>query len=86
MYYVYIIKSLSRDIYYKGITENFTRRLEQHNNGQSRFTSNGTPWELVYVEIQQSKHDALIRERKLKKSKTSYIEWLIEQPSNILKK
>jgi hypothetical protein len=28
----------------------------------------------------------LIREKKLKKNKTVYIEWLIEQPKNLLKK
>jgi len=27
----------------------------------------------------------LIREKKLKKSKTTYIEWLLQQPTNILK-
>ena len=57
-------KSLSKQIYYKGVTEDFTRRLDQHKNGQSRYTSKATPWELVYVEIQESKHDALVREKK----------------------
>lgn len=63
MYYVYIIKSLSKQIYYKGVTEDFTWKLDQHNNGQSRYTSKASPWELVYVEIQESKHDALVREK-----------------------
>ena len=85
MYYVYIIKSLSKGIYYKGVTEDYLRRLDQHNQGLSGYTSTAMPWELVYVEMHETKHDALIREKKLKKSKTSYLEWLIEQPSNIIK-
>ncbi len=85
MFYVYIIRSLSKGIYYKGVTENFERRLDQHNNGLSRYTSVYMPWELVYVEVHDTKRDALIREKKLKKSKTEYIEWLITQPTNIVR-
>ena len=43
------------------------------------------PWKLVYVELHETKRYALIREKKLKKSKTEYIEWLITQPTNILR-
>jgi putative endonuclease len=85
MFYIYIIKSLTKGIYYKGISEDFQRRLEQHNKGLSQFTSTAMPWELVYVEKHETKRTALIREKKLKKSKTVYIEWLINQQSNLLK-
>ena len=86
MFYVYIIKSLSKGIYYKGVSENFQRRLDQHNNGLSLYTSTAMPWELVYVEAHETKREALIREKKLKKSKTVYIEWLVNQQSNLLRK
>ena len=86
MFYVYIIKSLSKGIYYKGVTQDVEKRLEQHNLGMSNFTSHALPWVLVYLEAHQTKRDALIREKKLKKNKTVYIEWLINQPSNLLKK
>jgi putative endonuclease len=86
MFYVYIIKSLSKGIYYKGVSEDFLRRLQQHNKGLSQYTSTAMPWELVYVEVHETKREALIREKKLKKSKTVYIEWLINQESNLLKK
>ena len=86
MYYVYIIKSLSKGIYYKGVTDNFERRLEQHNLGFSNYTSLAVPWVLVYLEVHETKQAALIREKKLKKNKTVYLEWLIEQPTNLLKK
>jgi len=39
MYYVYIIYSVAQDLYYKGYTENLFRRLLEHNEGQSRYTS-----------------------------------------------
>ena len=86
MYYVYIIKSLSKGIYYKGVTEHFERRLEKHNLGLSNYTSLAAPWVLVYLEVHETKRAALIQEKKLKKNKTVYIEWLIEQPTNLLKK
>jgi len=42
------------------------------------------PWELFYVEEQPDKRSMLIRERKLKRCKAEYFEWLRNQPSNIL--
>jgi putative endonuclease len=85
-YYVYIIKSLTNGVYYKGISTDVYRRLEEHNKGLSKYTSAAMPWVLVYIESHDSKHDALVHEKKLKKNKREYIEWLIEQPSNELKK
>jgi len=70
--------------FYKGVSENFLQRFEAHNAGLSAYTSHKRPWKLVYVECHQSKKSALIRERKLKKCKPAYFEWLINQPTNIL--
>ena len=84
MFYVYIIKSLKDRTYYKGFTEDYKKRLEEHNSGLSRFTSGKLPWQLIYVEAHSTKKDALIREKKLKKCKSDYFEWLALQNSNIL--
>jgi putative endonuclease len=84
-HYVYIIKSLKDGTYYKGYTEDYERRISEHNEGLSHFTSSKCPWILVYVELHPHKRSALIRERKLKKCKKEYFEWLILQPSNILR-
>ncbi len=84
MFYVYILKSLKDGTYYKGFTEDYKKRLEEHNSGLSRFTSGKLPWQLFYVEAHSTKKDALIREKKLKKCKSDYFEWLALQNSNIL--
>jgi putative endonuclease len=84
MFYVYILKSLKDGTYYKGFTEDYKKRLEEHNSGLSRFTSGKLPWQLIYVEAHSTKKDALIREKKLKKCKSDYFEWLALQNSNIL--
>ncbi|MCD4773019.1 MAG: GIY-YIG nuclease family protein [Bacteroidales bacterium] len=38
-YYVYIIKSDSIGIFYKGFTSNPEKRLFEHNNNKSRYTA-----------------------------------------------
>ena len=84
MFYVYILKSRIDGTYYKGFTEDYAKRLDEHNNGLSKYTSNKMPWDLIYVEIHQTKAEALIREKKLKRCKKDYFEWLTTQKSNIL--
>lgn len=51
LYYVYILRSLVDGTYYKGFTENYEKRLEEHNEGLSQYTSTKIPWEMIYVEI-----------------------------------
>jgi len=66
-FYVYIIYSPKYDKYYKGFTLNPQKRLEEHNDGLSRYTSNFRPWKLVFLEKFNDKTKALKRERGLKK-------------------
>ena len=68
--------------FYKGFTTNILKRLEQHNNGESRYTSKKTPWKLVYLEICDSKKDALIKERKIKHYNSEYLNKIIEEFQN----
>ena len=86
MYYVYIIESVSSGIFYKGSTENYLKRLEEHNLGWNQYTRGKGPWKLVFVQEYDLKRDALIREKKLKRCNKEYLKWLIEQPINILRK
>ena len=44
---VYILK-LSNDTYYTGITKDLTKRLRQHNTGQSKSTRHGLPVKVIY--------------------------------------
>ncbi|MBL7865576.1 MAG: GIY-YIG nuclease family protein [Cyclobacteriaceae bacterium] len=69
---------------YKGSTSDYSKRLEEHNSGRSRYTSRKMPWVLVYVEKFQTKNEALVRERQLKRANPKYLRWLISQPTNLL--
>ncbi len=72
-YYVYIIESEKDGTFYKGYTKNIDKRLIEHNNGQSRYTSKKMPWKLVYLEKFETKREALIRERKIKHYNSEYL-------------
>jgi putative endonuclease len=85
-HYVYIIQSLIDFSFYKGYSADPAKRLKQHNEGDCHYTSAKTPWKLVYVELCNSKSEALKREKALKKYSNSQIENLIVSPKNILKK
>lgn len=67
MYYVYIIYNPIKDIYYKGYTQNLEKRLTEHNEGLSRYTSAIGPWELVYRNNYATKREALVEERRIKR-------------------
>ncbi len=83
-YYVYILYSNQAGVYYKGFTSYPVLRLEEHNAGQSRYTSGKGQWRMVYLEKMSDKRSELIREKQLKRANTNYIKWLIEQSSNIV--
>ncbi|NLZ96271.1 MAG: GIY-YIG nuclease family protein [Bacteroidales bacterium] len=78
-YFVYIIQSEVDNTYYKGFTENPENRIWQHNNGKSRYTSKKIPWKLVYLEEYQTKREALIREKQIKRFNSQYLKELIEK-------
>ncbi len=82
MYYVYIIYSSKLDRYYIGHTENIYKRIAEHNNGISRFTSKANDWELKYSAEFPDRASAHQREMEIKRKKSKkYIEWLISQYS-----
>jgi len=66
MYYVYLLKSLKNQSLYIGCTNNLRRRLLEHNENKSYYTSRYSPWKLIYFEGFLSKEDAFSREQKLK--------------------
>lgn len=81
-HYVYIICSSGSDKYYKGYSTDPFNRLKSHNKGESIYTSNYVPWELVYMESLENKHYPLIRERGLKKYSKQQIKDLIKSDRN----
>ena len=68
--------------FYKGQTDNLTRRLKEHNNGEEKSTSPYVPWVLVWHTTFKSRSEAMALERKLKNmTGTKRIEDFIERHS-----
>ena len=86
MYYVYILESLENGDLYKGSSENYLKRFEEHNSGKSDYTRNHRPWKLIFVNEFADKKQALIQEKKLKRSNKEYLIWLTKQAFNMLNK
>lgn len=84
MHYVYIIESLQSGIFYKGSTSDYVRRLNEHNDGLNEYTKGKGPWKLVFVQQFETKTEALVKEKKLKRCNKEYLKWLINQPVNVL--
>ncbi|MGE5845929.1 MAG: GIY-YIG nuclease family protein [Ignavibacteria bacterium] len=70
-YFVYIIQSLSSNLYYIGHTSNLPDRLLRHNGNRNKFTRNKGPWELIAAHTCNSKSEAYRLELKLKGMKNS---------------
>ncbi|MBI2029092.1 GIY-YIG nuclease family protein [Candidatus Gottesmanbacteria bacterium] len=51
MAFVYILKSFKKEKYYIGTTENYERRVREHNSGRVRSTKYIRPLNLVLVSI-----------------------------------
>ena len=66
MYYVYLLRSIKYRKIYIGITDDVPTRLQEHNRGESQWTSYFRPWKLIYYEAYSDPRDAQIRERRLK--------------------
>ena len=77
MFYVYILHSKFFKLYYKGFTTDISKRLEYHNAGKSSYTSKTDDWKLVYSYKFETKREALIEEKRLKKLNKASIEKII---------
>ena len=66
-YCVYIIFSESLNKYYCGSTENFVKRLKEHNSSKGNFTSKGVPWKEVITINVDSLSEAMMLENQIKK-------------------
>jgi putative endonuclease len=69
MCFVYVLKSLKNGRLYTGSTNDLERRLQEHNNGLSKYTKLTAPFELVYTEEYKTKSEAYRREIFLKTGK-----------------
>ncbi|RXJ44413.1 GIY-YIG nuclease family protein [Gelidibacter gilvus] len=66
-YTVYILYSQKRSRYYVGQTDNIEKRLIRHNKGLVDSTKSGAPWELIFTEKVNTRSNALMLEKKIKK-------------------
>ena len=82
MFHTYILYSMRLDRYYVGHTGDLTTRIKRHNQGLTRSTKGGIPWQLVYEESYLSRSEAMHREHIIKKWKSRK---LIEELINGLK-
>jgi len=71
MFYVYLLQSKLDKSYYIGQTNNLEKRLFDHNEGLSKYTSRKRPWEIVYFEKFETRTEAIKRERFLKHQRNS---------------
>ncbi len=83
-FFVYILYSEKLDVFYKGFTSNLSKRIEQHCNGKSQFTSQTQDWKIVFIREFSTKKDALKYEKMLKRQNQNYIRWILSQPYNLL--
>jgi len=81
-FYNYILYSKNSDLYYKGYTENYFRRLSEHNSDKGRYSDGKGPWVLVYIKECPTKRYALIEERRLKRLNRRSLEMLIQSSGN----
>ena len=66
MFYTYILYSEKLSLFYVGQTNNIDRRLKEHNQGLSTYTSTGNPWLLVWFTTKPDRNQAITLEKKLK--------------------
>ena len=76
-YFVYILYSETLNLYYKGFSLNVEQRLEDHLAGKSEFTSRAQDWKIVYKKAFETKREALIDEKRLKKLNRNSLEKII---------
>ena len=66
MFTVYILKSKVAKKSYVGFTDDFWRRLKEHNSGKHFYTRRYVPWEIIHKEEFNNFDEAVEREKFLK--------------------
>ncbi|MBL8014185.1 MAG: GIY-YIG nuclease family protein [Candidatus Omnitrophica bacterium] len=66
MYNVYVIRSISRNYIYVGLTNNLDRRIQEHQLGKNPTTRAYKPFEVVFSEKFVTRPEARVREKYLK--------------------
>jgi len=67
VYSVYVLYSVTLDLYYIGSSSDPVKRLKKHLANHNGFTSKAKDWIICYSEDFESKKKALEREKQLKR-------------------
>ena len=73
MSHVYILWSEKLHKYYIGSTSDLSRRVSEHNRGQTTSTASGRPWKCVFAHKTDTLHQAKCIESRLKRWKNKSI-------------
>jgi len=66
MYFVYVISSSKKNYIYVGLTNDVSRRMDEHNKGYNKTTKPYRPFELKFQEKYSTRSKAREREKDLK--------------------
>ncbi|PJC32872.1 excinuclease ABC subunit C [Candidatus Roizmanbacteria bacterium CG_4_9_14_0_2_um_filter_39_13] len=73
MAFLYILQSKVNKRYYVGSTVDLNRRLDEHNNGKTKYTRSTKPFNLVFQREFDTIREARSIEYKLKRKKSRLI-------------
>ncbi|HUR64967.1 MAG TPA: GIY-YIG nuclease family protein [Chitinophagaceae bacterium] len=81
-YFVYILYSVTLDLYYIGSSADPEERLRKHLANHRGFTARAKDWSICFLESFADKKEAIKRERQLKSWKNrKIIQLLVEKAS-----
>ena len=69
MYFVYILESIKLNKLYIVYTKDLVKRMLNHNKGKQRWTRRGVPWKMICNIGVETKKEAIVLEKRLKKYK-----------------
>jgi len=67
MLFVYILFSESKSKFYIGQTNDIGNRINRHNSSYELSTKHGVPWKIVTFFTLESRSEAIVLEKKIKK-------------------
>ncbi|MBW6492299.1 MAG: GIY-YIG nuclease family protein [Lentimicrobium sp.] len=72
MFFIYILESIADGHYYVGHTDDFARRIEEHNSSDHpTYTSKHRPWKLIALfEVSEERKVAMNVEKFIKNQKS----------------
>ena len=69
MWHVYVLQSEKDGSHYIGCSNDYLRRLREHNNGYNYSTKTRAPWRIVHLEQFEEASKAFAREKQIKSYK-----------------